>query len=132
MQDARLAHFFQFLPFHAEGTSLHTEGFRRLLQFEEGCSLVSASRQPLHGSSREVLAILPADDAEAGGTTIGTVVLFIEMVFGHDFGVILGSTTINTILSPLSVFSQSTKYLSSKIALGTKAAPLRIFKSFSG
>ena len=86
MQDARLAHFFQFLPFHAEGTSLHTEGFRRLLQFEEGCSLVSASRQPLHGSSREVLAILPADDAEAGGSAIGTVVLFIEVVFGHGLG----------------------------------------------
>ena len=84
MQDARLAHFFQFLPFHAEGTSLHTEGFLRLLQFEEGCSLVSASRQPLHGSSREVLAILPADDAEAGCTAIGAVMLFVEVVFGHN------------------------------------------------
>ena len=89
MQDTRLAHFFQFLPFHAEGTSLHTEGVRRLLQFEERRTLVSASRHPLHRGGGEVLAILPADDAEAGGPAIGTVVLFIEMVFGHDFGVIL-------------------------------------------
>ena len=84
MQDARFAHLLQVVPSHPEGTSLHTEGFRRLLQFEEGCSLVSASRHPLHGGSGEVLAIVPADDAETSGPTIGTVMLFVEVVFGHN------------------------------------------------
>ena len=84
MQDAGFADLLQFLPSHAEGTSLHTEGFRRLLQFEERRTLVSASRHPLHRGGGEVLAIVPADDAEASGTAIGAVMLFVEMVFGHD------------------------------------------------
>ena len=47
---------------------------------------MSASRHPLHRGGGEVLAIVPADNAEASGTAIGTVMLFVEVVFGHGLG----------------------------------------------
>ena len=45
--------------------------------------LMTTGRQPLHRGGGEVLAIVPANDAEASRTAIGTVMLFVEVVFGH-------------------------------------------------
>ena len=84
VQDARLVHLFQVVPRQSGGVCLHAEGLRRLLQFEEGCPLMTTSRQPLHGGGTEVLAVVPANDAEASRTAIGTVMLFVEVVFMHD------------------------------------------------
>ena len=88
VHDARFLHLLQFLPRQAEGTSLHPELFRRRLQFEERGTLMAASGHLLHGSGREVLAVVAEDDAEAGGSAIGMIMLFVKMVFGHNIVVI--------------------------------------------
>ena len=84
VHDARFLYLLQFLPRQAEGTSLHPELFRRRLQFEERGTLVAASGHLLHGSGREVLAVVAEDDAETSGSAIGMIMLFVKMVFGHE------------------------------------------------
>ena len=44
---------------------------------------MAASSHLLHGSGREMLAVVAEDDAETSGSAIGMVMLFVEMVFGH-------------------------------------------------